>query len=134
MQKTNPSQTGNALFYQVTPLKTLGFGCIMYSPADFAPLDSKTIFSYESVLKPLSYIVFDVALVLLSILFIVSITISLTEGKLIRVEEENRRLEETVRERTKELQEEKNASNKRGTKSVMLNLIQHPLPFFLSSH
>ncbi len=105
-------------FYQVTPLKTLGFGCIMYSPADFAPLDSKIIFSYESVLKPLSYIVFDVALVLLSILFIVSITISLTEGKLIRVEEENRRLEETVRERTKELQEEKNRSEE-----LLLNIL-----------
>mgnify|MGYP007101929095 FL=1 len=57
-------------FYQVTPLKTLGFGCIMYSPASFSPAESKIIFSYEGVLKPLSYIVFDVALVLLSILLL----------------------------------------------------------------
>ena len=105
-------------YYQVSPLKTLGFGCIMYSPADFSPLDSKIIFTYESVLKPLSYIVFDVALILLSILFIVSITISLTEGKIIRVEEENKKLEDTVKERTKELQEEKNRSEE-----LLLNIL-----------
>jgi len=105
-------------YYQVSPLKTLGFGCIMYSPAEFSPLNSKIIFTYESVLKPLSYIVFDVALILLSILFIVSITISLTEGKIIRVEEENRKLEDTVKERTKELQEEKNRSEE-----LLLNIL-----------
>ena len=105
-------------YYQVSPLKTLGFGCIMYSPAEFSPLDSKIIFTYESVLKPLSYIVFDVILILLSILFIVSITISLTEGKIIRVEEENRKLEDTVKERTKELQEEKNRSEE-----LLLNIL-----------
>ena len=105
-------------FYKVTPLKTLGFGCIMYSPADFSPLDSKIIFTYESVLKPLSYIFFEVVLILLSILFIVSITISFTEGKIIRVEEENRKLEDTVRERTKELQEEKNRSEE-----LLLNIL-----------
>ncbi|WP_407429503.1 adenylate/guanylate cyclase domain-containing protein [Treponema sp.] len=105
-------------FYQVTPLKTLGFGCIMYSPAYFSPSNSKIVFAYESVLKPLSYIGFDVALVLLSILFIVSITISFTEGKLIRIEEENRKLEDTVRERTKELQEEKNRSEE-----LLLNIL-----------
>ena len=97
-------------FYQVTPLKTLGFGCIMYSPATFSPKNSKIVFTYESLLKPLSYIVFDVALVLLAVLFIVAVTISFAQGKIIRIEEENRKLEETVRERTKELREEKNRS------------------------
>ncbi|MBP5792748.1 MAG: hypothetical protein J6W46_03795, partial [Spirochaetaceae bacterium] len=105
-------------YYQVTPLKTLGFGCIMYTPAEFSPLDSKIVFSYESVLKPLSYIFFDVVLGLLSILFIVSITISFTEGKIIRVEEENKKLEDTVKERTKELQEEKNRSE-----HLLLNIL-----------
>ena len=105
-------------YYQVTPLKTLGFGCIMYSPDSFSPLNSRIVFSYESVLKPLSYIGFDVVLVLLSILFIVSITISFTEGKIIKVEEENRKLEDTVRERTKELQEEKNRSEE-----LLLNIL-----------
>ena len=105
-------------YYQVTPLKTLGFGCIMYTPAEFSPLDSKIVFSYESVLKPLSYIFFDVVLGLLSILFIVSITISFTEGKIIRVEEENKKLEDTVKERTNELQEEKNRSE-----HLLLNIL-----------
>ena len=58
------------------------------------------------------------ALILLSILFIVSITISLTEGKIIRVEEENKKLEDTVKERTKELQEEKNRSEE-----LLLNIL-----------
>ena len=105
-------------FYQVTPLKTLGFGCIMYSPAEFTPLDSKIIFTYESILKPLSNLAFNIGLVLLSILFIVSLTISFTEGKIIRVEEENRKLEDTVKERTKELQEEKNRSEE-----LLLNIL-----------
>lgn len=105
-------------FYKVTPLKTLGFGCIMYSPAYFSPLESKIIFCYESVLKPLSYIVFDIALGLLSILFIISLTISFTEEKIIRIEEENKKLEDTVKERTKELQEEKNRSEE-----LLLNIL-----------
>ena len=105
-------------YYQVTPLKNLGFGCIMYSPAEYSPLDSKIIFTYESVLKPLSYFLFQVGLVVISILFIVSLTISFTEGKIIRVEEENRKLEDTVRERTKELQEEKNRSEE-----LLLNIL-----------
>ena len=105
-------------FYQVTPLKTLGFGCIMYSPASFSPLDSKIVFTYESVLKPLSYIMFDIVFILLSILFIVSLTISFTEGKIIRIEEENRKLEDTVKERTKELEEEKNRSEE-----LLLNIL-----------
>ncbi len=105
-------------FYQVTPLKTLGFGCIMYTPVAFTPLQSKIILTYESLLKPLSYIVFDVLLVLISILFIVSVTISFTEGKIIRIEEENRRLEDTVKKRTKELEEEKNRSEE-----LLLNIL-----------
>ena len=105
-------------YYQVTPLKNLGFGCIMYSPAEYSPLDSKIIFTYESVLKPLSYFLFQVGLVVISILFIVSLTISFTEGKIIRVEEENRKLEDTVNERTKELQEEKNRSEE-----LLLNIL-----------
>ncbi len=105
-------------FYRVTPLKTLGFGCIMYSPQDFSPLESKIVLTYESVLKPLSYIFFEVILVLLSILFIVSITITFTEGKIIRIEEENRKLEDTVKERTKELREEKNRSEE-----LLLNIL-----------
>ena len=116
-------------FYQVTPLKTLGFGCIMYSPASFSPAESKIVFSYESLLKPLSYIVFDVALVLLSILFIVSLTVSFTERKIIRIEEENRKLEDTVRERTKELREEKNRSE-----SLLLNILPEEIAKELTAH
>ena len=62
--------------------------------------------------------VFDVALGLIAILFIVSLTISFTEEKIIRVEEENRKLEDTVKERTKELQEEKNRSEE-----LLLNIL-----------
>ena len=105
-------------FYQVTPLKTLGFGCIMYSPATFSPRNSRIVFSYDSLLKPLSYIVFDIILILLAILFIVSVTIIFTEGKIIRIEEENIKLEDTVKERTKELQEEKNRSEE-----LLLNIL-----------
>lgn len=105
-------------FYRVNPSKNLGFGCIMYAPKGFSPLTSKIVLTYEGVLKPLSYIVFDVIFVLLAILFIVSLTVSFTEGKLIRVEEENKRLEDTVKERTKELQEEKNRSE-----ALLLNIL-----------
>ena len=107
-----------ANYYQVSPLRNLGFGCIMYSPANFSPLESKIVFSYESVLRPLSYIFFDIALGVLAVIFIVSITISFAEGKIIRIEEENRRLEDTVEERTKELQEEKNRSEE-----LLLNIL-----------
>ena len=105
-------------FYQVTPLKTLGFGCIMYSPATFSPLESRIVFTYESLLKPLSYITFDIIFILLAILFIDSVTIIFTEGKIIRIEEENIKLEDTVKERTKELQEEKNRSEE-----LLLNIL-----------
>ena len=43
-------------------------------------------------------------------LVIISTTIMLFEGKLIRIEEENKKLEKTVRERTKELEAEKKRS------------------------
>ncbi len=105
-------------FYRVNPLKNLGFGCIMYATKGYSPLTSKIVLTYEGVLKPLSYLGFDIVFVLLAILFIVSVTVSLTEGKLIRVEEENRKLEDTVRERTKELQEEKNRSEE-----LLLNIL-----------
>ena len=121
VKKPQANDEGNihgADYYQVTPLKTLGFGCIMYSPASFSPLESKIVFSYESLLKPLSYIFFDVGLILLAILFIVSVTIVFTEGKIIRIEEENKKLEDTVKERTKELQEEKNRSEE-----LLLNIL-----------
>ena len=114
-------------FYQVTPLKTLGFGCIMYSPSTFSPLNSKIVFTYQSLLKPLSYIMFEVILGLLAILFIVSITISFTEGKIIKVEEENRKLEDTVKERTKELEEEKNRSEE-----LLLNILPKEIATRLS--
>ena len=105
-------------YYQVTALKTLGFGCIMYSPAYFTPLGSKIIFSYESLLRPMSNISFDIGLILVAILFVVSLTVVFTEGKFIRIEEENRKLEDTVQERTKELQEEKNRSEE-----LLLNIL-----------
>ncbi len=105
-------------FYQVSPLRTLGFGCIMYSPSDFTPLDSKIVFKYESLLMPLTNIPFDVFLILVAVIFVVSLTIMFIEGKIIRVEEENRKLEDTVQLRTKELQEEKNRSEE-----LLLNIL-----------
>ena len=117
-QLTDKENIHGVDFYRVNPLKTLGFGCIMYAPKGFSPLYSKIVLTYESVLKPLSYLGFDIVFVLLAILFIVSVTVSLTEGKLIRVEEENRKLEDTVKERTKELREEKNRSE-----ALLLNIL-----------
>ena len=105
-------------FYKITPLKTLGFGCIMYTPHDYQPLSQKILFNYTSILKPLSNVFFDIFLALLFIVFIVSTTIMLFEGKLIRVEEENKKLESTVKERTKELEAEKNRSE-----SLLLNIL-----------
>ena len=130
VKKPQDNDEGNihgADYYQVTPLKTLGFGCIMYSPSDFSPLNSKIVFTYESVLKPLSYIFFEIILILLSILFIVSITVSFAEGKIIRVEEENKKLEDTVRERTKELEEEKDRSE-----HLLLNILPEEIAKRLS--
>ena len=105
-------------FYTITPLKTLGFGCIMYTPHDYQPLSQKIVFSYSSILKPLTNRLFDVFLALLFVVFIISTTITLFEGKLIRVEEENRKLENTVKERTKELEAEKNRSE-----NLLLNIL-----------
>lgn len=114
-------------FYKVPPLKNLGFGCIMYTTKGYSPLTSKIVLTYEGVLKPLSYLGFDIVFVLLAILFIVSVTVSLTEGKLIRVEEENRKLEDTVKERTRELQEEKNRSEE-----LLLNILPEEIAKRLS--
>ncbi len=116
-------------FYRITPLKTLGFGCIMYTPHDYQPLDHKITFTYSSVLKPLTNIFFDISLGILFVVFIISTTIMLLEGKLIRVEEENRRLEITVKERTKELEAEKNRSE-----SLLLNILPKEIAQELTAH
>jgi len=78
-------------FYTITPLRTLGFGCIMYTPHDYNTLSQQIVFTYSSILKPLTNKLFDVFLALLFIIFIISTTIMLFEGKLIRVEEENKK-------------------------------------------
>lgn len=116
-------------FYKITPLKTLGFGCIMYTPHDFQPLDQKITFTYSSILKPLSNVFFDIFLAVLSVVFIISTTIMLFEEKLIRVEEENRKLENTVKERTKELETEKNRSE-----SLLLNILPKEIAKELTEH
>lgn len=115
-------------FYKITPLKTLGFGCIMYTPHDYQPLSQKITFTYSSVLKPLSNLLFDVFLALLFIIFIISTTIMILERKLIRVEEENKKLETTVKERTKELEIEKNRSE-----SLLLNILPKEIAKELSA-
>ena len=116
-------------FYRITPLKTLGFGCIMYTPHGYEPLAQKIIFNYSSVLKPLSNAIFDIFLAFLFIIFIIATTIMLFEGKLIRVEEENKKLESTVKERTKELEAEKNRSE-----SLLLNILPKEVAKELTAH
>ena len=116
-------------FYKITPLKTLGFGCIMYTPHDYEPLEQKITFNYSSILKPLTNVFFDIFLALLSVVFIISMTIMLFEGKLIRVEEENKKLENTVKERTKELETEKNRSE-----SLLLNILPKEIAKELTAH
>ena len=116
-------------FYKVTPLLTLGFGCIMYTPHNYDPLSQKIVFTYSSVLKPLSNLLFDFFLALLFIVFIISTTISVIEGKIIRIEEENRKLEETVKERTKELEAEKNRSE-----NLLLNILPKEIAKELTDH
>ncbi len=116
-------------FYKITPLKSLGFGCIMYTPHDYQPLSQKLIFSYSSILKPLSNVFFDVFLATLFVVFVISTTITLFEGKLIRVEEENKKLELTVKERTKELEAEKNRSE-----SLLLNILPKEIAKELTAH
>ena len=116
-------------FYRITPLKTLGFGCIMYTPHDYQPLSQKIVFSYTSILKPITNTIFDVFLGLIFIVFVISMTIMLLEGKLIRVEEENIKLESTVKERTKELEAEKNRSEK-----LLLNILPKEIANELTAH
>ncbi len=116
-------------FYTITPLKTLGFGCIMYTPHDYQPLTEKIVFNYTSILKPLTNKLFVVFLALLFIVFIISTTVMLFEGKLIRVEEENKKLETTVKERTKELEAEKNRSE-----NLLLNILPREIAKELTAH
>ena len=116
-------------FYTITPLKTLGFGCIMYTPHDYDTLSQQIVFTYSSILKPLTNKLFDVFLALLFIIFIISTTIMLFEGKLIRVEEENKKLERTVKERTKELEAEKNRSE-----NLLLNILPKEIAKELTAH
>ena len=116
-------------FYTITPLKTLGFGCIMYTPHKYQPLEQKIIFTYSSILKPLTNKFFKIFLALLFIIFIITTTIMLLEGKLIRVEEENRKLENTVKERTKELEAEKNRSE-----NLLLNILPKEIAKELTAH
>ncbi len=116
-------------FYKITPLKMLGFGCIMYTPHDYQPLSQKIIFTYSSILKPLSNKMFDILLALLFVIFIISTTIMLLEGKLIRIEEENKKLESTVKERTKELEAEKNRSE-----NLLLNILPKEIAKELTAH
>lgn len=116
-------------FYTITPLKTLGFGCIMYTPHSYQPLEEKIIFTYSSILKPLTNKLFNIFLSLIVVVFIISTTIALFEGKLIRVEEENQKLENTVKERTKELEAEKNRSE-----NLLLNILPKEIAKELTDH
>ena len=116
-------------FYTITPLKTLGFGCIMYTPHGYQPLEEKIEFTYSSILKPLTNRLFDIFLALIFVVFIIATTITLFEGKLIRVEEENQKLENTVKERTKELEAEKNRSE-----NLLLNILPKEIAKELTAH
>ena len=116
-------------FYTITPLKTLGFGCIMYTPHSYQPLEEKIIFTYSSILKPLTNKLFNIFLSLIVVVFIISTTIALFEGKLIRVEEVNQKLENTVKERTKELEAEKNRSE-----NLLLNILPKEIAKELTAH
>ncbi len=116
-------------FYTITPQKTLGFGCIMYTPHDYNPLVQKIIFTYSGILKPLSNLIFTIFLGALFIAFIISTTIMLLQGKLIRIEQENKKLETTVKERTRELENEKNRSE-----SLLLNILPKEIAEELTAH
>ena len=72
---------------------------------------------------------FDILLALLFVIFIISTTIMLLEGKLIRIEEENKKLESTVKERTKELEAEKNRSE-----NLLLNILPKEIAKELTAH
>ena len=67
---------------------------------------------------PSSNLFFNILLLALAVLFIVSATFCFIEGKIIRIEEENKKLENTVKERTKELKEEKDRSEE-----LLLNIL-----------
>ncbi len=116
-------------FYTITPLKNLGFDCIMYSHHGYLPLEQKITFTYSSILKPFTNLLFDIFLGLLFVVFIIATTIMLFEGKLIHVEEENTKLENTVKERTKELEAEKNRSEK-----LLLNILPKEIAKELTAH
>lgn len=116
-------------YYMITPQKTLGFGCIMYTPHDYQPLSQKITFNYSCILKPLSNAFFDIFLAVLFVIFVISTTIMILEGKLIHVEEENRKLEDTVKERTKELEAEKNRSE-----NLLLNILPKEIAKELTAH
>lgn len=116
-------------FYTVTPLKTLGFGCIMYTPFDYNPLKQKITFTYASVLRPLSNLLFDVLIVLLSIAFIVATTIALLERRLLQSEEERRKLEQKVEERTHELR----IANEKA-EYLLLNILPAEIAAELTEH
>ena len=116
-------------FYTITPQKTLGFGCIMYTPHGYQPLSEKITFTYSSTFRPMSSIFFNILLAVLVAIFIVSTTIMFLEGKLIRVEEENIKLESTVKMRTKELEDEKNRSE-----SLLLNILPKEIAKELTAH
>ncbi len=128
-QKNDEENIHGEDFYTITPLKTLGFGCIMYTPHDYQPLSQKIVFTYSSILKPLTNVFFDIFLSVLFVVFIISTTIMLLEGKLIRVEEENKKLESTVKERTKELEAEKNRSE-----NLLLNILPKEIAKELTAH
>jgi class 3 adenylate cyclase len=128
-QKNDEENIHGEDFYTITPLKTLGFGCIMYTPHDYQPLSQKIVFNYSSILKPLTNVFFDIFLSVLFVVFIISTTIMLLEGKLIRVEEENKKLESTVKERTKELEAEKNRSE-----NLLLNILPKEIAKELTAH
>lgn len=117
-QEDDKENIHGADFYTITPQKSLGFGCIMYTPHGYQPLSEMISFTYSSTFKPMSSIFFNIFLFILIACFIISTTIMLLEGKLIRVEEENIKLESTVKERTKELEDEKNRSE-----SLLLNIL-----------
>lgn len=101
----------------------------MYTPHDYEPLEHQIIFTYSCILKPLTNKLFVIFLALLFIIFIIATTIMLLEGKLIRVEEENQKLEDTVKERTKELEAEKNRSE-----NLLLNILPKEIAKELTEH
>ncbi|MBO5606447.1 MAG: hypothetical protein J5930_00975 [Treponema sp.] len=116
-------------FYKVTPMKTLGFGCIMYAPLGYQPLEQKITFTYSSILKPLTNIIFDIFFGVIAALFIIFTTVMLLAEKILRVEEENQKLEATVKDRTQELEAEKDRSE-----NLLLNILPKEIAEELTAH